>query len=757
MEKIFVTKGVYYVLIPEADLRILCGCPPDVTKHLMKRGIIAQKAWDKGLYETGPNAILLSDLPIQGGKLSNLAEFPILQMFYNQGMLIPGHPGNTGKKPILLGTQEQLDAVGEYLFRGTYGLANQQEVEATGVDPEMAKEIIRIKLSFAFGKIRKSEELITMIPLEEEPAEIVPGVWIKRSETNRFTIHQSSISTDTGLSQKAKQKLAPNELSINLNLKSGETYEAPVSLDFHVTKREYFSVIHIGEGNGWDTERPCMASIVSFQGKLYLIDTGPNVIDSLTALGISVNEIEGIIHTHAHDDHFAGLTSMIRTDHRVKYYAAPFVRSGVMKKMAAITGIPEEQFLKTFEIHDLKVGEWNNLEGLEVKPVFSLHPVETTVFFFRTLWAGGYKTYGHLADIASDQVMRQILIEAPDANEYSKTLYRTMWESLFVPADIKKIDIGGGMIHGTAKDFIKDTSPKIVLAHLNRPLNTEEKEIGSNSSFGQEDILVPAQQDYVRKAAALYIYKYFPNSKPAEVQMLLNCRSKLLNPGIIIQKKGSKPKYVYLTITGVSELIEADSDLEFMLSAGTIIGELDALGGDSTRFTYRARSYVNVLEIPSELYLPFIERNANLVKVKQTAEDMLLLQSTRLFGEMVSSPVLHKIASTVKYSKVAKGSKITDFNGQRLWMITKGSAELRAADTLIEKLGLGEFFGEHGSKPWLTSKQISVVCTSDCQLMSVSLPVLQEVPILEWKLLELCERRLGICKSRVGWDPCPKE
>ena len=75
MEKVFVSRGVYYVLIPEADLRVLCGCPPDVTKHLMKRGIITQKVWDKGLYETGPNALLLSDVSVQGGKLSNLGEF----------------------------------------------------------------------------------------------------------------------------------------------------------------------------------------------------------------------------------------------------------------------------------------------------------------------------------------------------------------------------------------------------------------------------------------------------------------------------------------------------------------------------------------------------------------------------------------------------------------------------------------------------------------------------------------------------------
>jgi len=37
MELIKVTDGVYWVSIPEADLRILCGCPADSVKHLMRR------------------------------------------------------------------------------------------------------------------------------------------------------------------------------------------------------------------------------------------------------------------------------------------------------------------------------------------------------------------------------------------------------------------------------------------------------------------------------------------------------------------------------------------------------------------------------------------------------------------------------------------------------------------------------------------------------------------------------------------------
>jgi hemerythrin len=39
--KINVIPGVEWVEIPHVGFRLLCGCPSDVIKHVMKRGLIA--------------------------------------------------------------------------------------------------------------------------------------------------------------------------------------------------------------------------------------------------------------------------------------------------------------------------------------------------------------------------------------------------------------------------------------------------------------------------------------------------------------------------------------------------------------------------------------------------------------------------------------------------------------------------------------------------------------------------------------------
>ena len=130
IKRMEVIRGVYWVEIPEADLYMLCGCPEDSVKHLMQRRLIVPTEQDGVRFETGPNAILLSDVALQNGKFCNLAEFPVLQMLYKQGMIIPGHPNNKGEKPLLIGSQEQVASQMEYIYRGNYGLVSKEEMLA---------------------------------------------------------------------------------------------------------------------------------------------------------------------------------------------------------------------------------------------------------------------------------------------------------------------------------------------------------------------------------------------------------------------------------------------------------------------------------------------------------------------------------------------------------------------------------------------------------------------------------------------------
>lgn len=717
IRKIFVTTGVYFVEIPEINLNILCGCPADVVKHLIKRGLI-QKVETNGVeYENGPNAILLSDLGIQGENFSNMAEFPILQILYRQGKLIPNHPNNDGTKPLLIGNAEQIQAQMEYIYRGNYGLISENELLDAGASKEFAKEMMQIKLQFAFGKIKKSEEFLDTLKLNDQNCEIRDGAYIKRLSPNVFEISYKQQS-----------------IEVDLNLKFDEFYPSPISFGNHHINREYFAVLHSGEGDGWDTERPSMSSILMFQGKIYLIDAGPATPNTLISLGIGINEIEGIFHTHSHDDHFAGLPDLMRTDKKIKYFSTSIVRMSVIKKLMALLSCHEDEIYHYFDFQDLEANKWNHIDGLEVYPTYSPHPVENVVFQFRSLWHDGYRTYTHLADICAFDQIDQLINQNNKTAELAKNTFLT-------PATLKKIDIGGGMIHGRASDFENDQSAKIVLAHTAFELTKEQKKIGSSASFGTVDILIPNTQTQELRSAFHFFKNDFPDLIPEKIRMLLNNETVLINPQEILIREGQVADFVYFVLSGYAEMIHATNENISILYAGSMMGELSALLNRPSRRTYRSKSYIRALKIPASFYRNFIEENNLLHEIERVQESWICLSENRLFDEGVSYPTINDLVKKTTLKSYDENDEIILKDNQYVQIVKQGKFGLYSHNVLLEEFGSGSYFGEDSifSDDFPCTLHVKALETSEVYLIPNQL--LGDIPVSRLKMLQTKRQR----------------
>jgi len=723
IQKFKVTTGVFWVEVPEVNLFVLCACPADSVKHLMKAGLIKTVERNGFSYETGPNAILLSEVLVQNGHFSNLAEFPVLQMLYRQGMIIPNHPNNTGLKPLLIGRKELIKSHMDYIYRGNYGLASIDEMIETGVDEEEAKEMMRLKLKFAFGRIPKTEELIDYTIVESTKKEIRNNVYIKRTGFNTYEFEYKN-----------------ETVSVDLNLKANEVYDPPFELGFHQIRREYFSVIHSGEGDGWDINRPSMASILTFQGSLFLIDAGPNLLHTLTALGISINEIEGIFHTHAHDDHFAGLTTLIRADHRIKYFATPLVRASVTKKLCSLMSWNDVKLDRYFDVHDLNFDEWNNVNGLEVMPIFSPHPVETSIFIFRAIWDGGFRTYGHFADLTSFDVLKGMITVDEQKPGITREFFEQVKESYLTPVNLKKIDVGGGLIHGKAEDFKEDLTDKIILSHTALKFSDQQKEIGSRAPFGMVDVLISTNQDHTMRYAYRYLHAYFPTAPIEELRILLNCRVTSFNAGTILLKQGVVNPCIYLILTGTIEMIKSDVGVHRVLYAGSLVGELSGLIEVPSMETYCAASYVWALEIPSNLYSEFVKRNNLHATIEQIQDVIRFLHDTWLFGEMVSYPVQNLIAQKMTFETIKKKAFLESTLDEHLVMLYDGQVDILDGSHIIESIVPGGFFREEVVL-YQMSPLYKIQAQTDTRVCFIPKNILDDIPVVQWKLLETFEKR----------------
>ncbi|MBF0097745.1 MAG: response regulator [Magnetococcales bacterium] len=716
-----VTPGVFWLQVPEAGLYILCGCPGEVIKHLMRKGLVSTAQRHGVTFETGPNAILLSDLLVQNGGFANLSEFPVLQMLYRQGMILPNHPNNTGIKPLLIGSPDQVRSQLEYIHRGNYGLVSEEEMRAAGASEEQAALLMKIKRKFAFGQIRTPHEFLDTLELTDKRLPIRNGVAVERIGFNRFRFHYRDESTD-----------------IDLNLPPTVLYEACYPLGRHRIQQHYFAVLHTGEGDGWDINRPSMGSIVTFQGRIYLVDTSPTILQILTSLGIDVSEVEGIFQTHGHDDHFGGLPSLIHSGHRLKYYATPLVRASIAKKFSALTALPEEKFGEFFELHDLVEDQWNDCDGLEVKPLHSPHPVEATIFYFRALAGDGYRTYAHLADLVSFEVWSRMAADLPEA------LVNKVRTDYLLPAELKKLDIGGGMVHGVAEDFRDDPSDRLVLAHVGRKLTMQEMEIGSESFFGALDILIEGQQDYLRQRAYRFINRLFPQVKVDQIHMLLNSPTINYNAGTIIYRTGNggKPEYVEMVLTGAVSYLDAELAVHSHMPFGSLMGAQELLSDAvPSKAIYRAVSHCSVIRFPAGLFKAFLEHNGLLDHLNAVMDKVDFLRRTLLFGEQTTFRLV-QLAQQLDRVELAAGDSLPMASGEQLWLVVQGEVALsgvggRAIDT-VKSTG---FFGEES---YLTPERCNrwlATALCDSVLYCLNRPEIIQIPVVHWKMLEEHDNR----------------
>ena len=724
-----VTTGVYWVQVPEAGLFILCGAPDDVVKHLMLRGYIAEESRPGAPCETGPNVILLSDLMLQNGRFANMAEFPVLQMLYRQGMILPDHPNNTGRKPMLVGSAEQVRAQLNYIYRGNYGLASEEELRTAGLDAVQARHHMALKLGFAFGRVRPSEELLDSRIVGEGPVEIANGVMVRRVALNKSEFAYQGRTT-----------------TVDLNLAPAECYEAPYTLGQHRIEPQYFGIVHSGEGDGWDVRRQSMGSIVMYQGRYSLVDAGPGIAETLKSLGIDVGEIEGIFHTHAHDDHFAGLPALLSSGKRLKYFTTPLVRHSVMRKLSALLSIDETLFGELFDVRDLASELWNDCDGMEVMPLPSPHPVENSLFLIRVRDDETYRTYAHWADIVSFDVLKKMLEKPPASEVLPPDFMEKVRNAYLTPATVKKLDSGGGLIHGEPLDFAEDTSEKIILAHRAEAFSPEQLEIGSNAVFGATDLLIHSSQDYMRQRAFGYLAQAFPEATPPELNGLLRSPIVDFNAGTLILRRDTVASHVYLLLTGSVDQIVPGMEAPLAVATGSILGAQGLIGKGTLTKTCRAASPVRTMRIGIEAMRAFLAHAGRQDRWQATWDATAFLRFSRLFGERIGVVDLGRIARTMRAQSLDVGAKVAPSETE-LAFVREGELEVTYAPGCRETVGPGGFVSEEGVLRRGLANWHALV-TKETAIAWMPAAELRSIPVVMWKLLEMQDRRR--CAAALG-------
>lgn len=705
MKKIIKTKlteACYYVSIEEENFNLLCSSPADINNYLDKNNLISKKKLADKIFETGPNSILLSDVLVQNYQVSNLCENPIFHMFYKQNLLSSVYNTSANKKPIIIGDSKQIDSQLEYITRGNYGLLNDFEFSNLDLNEKQISNIIDYKLYFDLKNVFSNNDLLDLKYLiKEEKIEIRDNIFIKRIKINVFEL---SYKDET--------------IIIDLNLKIGKKYELLKNLDYHKVPYEDFFVLHSTK----------MSSILMFHGKIYLLDTPSDILDILSSLGIGLNDIEGVFSSSLHDDNFVGLSALLLRDQRIKYYSSKVLRYSLMKKLASLLRMPLNSLSQYFEFINLELDTWNKIGSFEVKPFLSIDSVESNVFYFQTLnEKNEYISYAHLSNIVSLKDMKDMLKENDDDFGLSKTFYLDSCKNFSQEVSLKKISYRN-ISSVDENELVDDVSSKIILNQ-----NSENKIKNTQvSSFADIDVLIKASNNYLKNKVEEFLSHFFKNIPKENLEILSECNIKNIAPKSIILNEKEDTNFVYLILSGSVEKYRINDDYSSHISSGYFLGYKNILINEKINFTYKTKSYVNVLEIPKDKYLKFVQIN----KLENSLSKLILktkrLKKFSLFNSFLSAKTIITISSELISKKYKHNEKIIEIE-EGLCLIVKGEVSKYLYGEKIDTLKINNFFGERNILNF-KKNNYEYRALGDLELYIIPKDVLKDFPVIHWRL-----------------------
>ena len=115
-----------------------------------------------------------------------------------------------------------------------------------------------------------------------------------------------------------------------------------------------FELIMLAASNGFDVDNACSNMVVQANGRFMLIDAGPYIRTTLRHAGVGINQLGGLVITHAHEDNAVGLSALLETRQRLQLFISRENAAIIRKKLAILNPLVRAatRLDDKFDIHD---------------------------------------------------------------------------------------------------------------------------------------------------------------------------------------------------------------------------------------------------------------------------------------------------------------------------------------------------------------------------------------------------------------------
>lgn len=693
---------------------LLFGCPPEVIKHLMLKGL------------PSPDVIILPDTSYRFDVLQNCTEFPLYSFLFVEGHF------RSGKKLTIVGTPLHIKANRKLLRLTLLGPTRKEyaELGSSHWFDELYRESRAMAVKDASGREFSIDDFVDFIPFAEGVATLADGTRIEHTGKDRYRVGQ-------------------HEIDISFNTPQLPPYN--LHGDFVTTIPMRLGVTVLGGASGFIADKPCSSLLLQYNSEHMLIDCPPYLEQALNARGVSSSEIRSIYLTHIHDDH-CNIYPLLRLSNKVQLLATKEIFWMAMMKLSLQTLMPVEDVSAMFDFVEVTPYEVTEFYGMSIIPHYTVHSIPTIGATFRMkdgattrsiVFIGDNKAFRDIENMVEQGIVRK------EKYDVLKNLYTERYDILFA-------DGGQGILHGDPRDALYSQSDRIVFMHL-ESLPSEFDATFSHAVAGKRYPIIQGSHDAYLIRTMQILGDAFRNMSHGWSTALMNSfQIQTFNAGDVIFKQGETSRgLIYIILAGsVSVMVHDGRKLteRTRKEAGDFVGEMAVLDENKVRSaSIVARTPVVLCAIDEKLFHEFLIAENRIEEMQHLWKVRSEIERFWPFSEFADS-VNDRIARNCVRMRVAEGETLVEQGNTDadFYIILSGEFSVTRNGVEVKTLRGGDMFGEYGSLA-NTVRNATVRALDDSAVVRIARgeirKIVESAPIFHFSMREIMIKRMRELKS----------
>jgi hypothetical protein len=226
------------------------------------------------------------------------------------------------------------------------------------------------------------------------------------------------------------------------------------------SRPQTFAVQTLGCRSGFDVSGPTTGFLLWLHGRALLLDGPPGTRILLQQQGIALDDLDGLILSHCHEDHMGAFVEMVLSGRPLKVYTTEPIYQSALLKLAGYLNISSAAAAQYIDYVCVVPEQPQQILGASLTFFYTVHAIPTLGVRIELIHRG--RTYQ--CQISGDQLHHAGLLQMRQRGQLSWARYQAMRQ--LVPAVRREdslyfVDAGESLIHGHPGDFTRNPNELI--------------------------------------------------------------------------------------------------------------------------------------------------------------------------------------------------------------------------------------------------------------------------------------------------------